>query len=172
LGLGWEPPKGAKDDYDLDVTLLPYAQDGTLFADWVCFYNNMDTGWAKHTADVRDGVGSIAGTQDDEQITLPDLSKIPPEVHHFAVVVTIYEAEKRHQNFGDLTFAFIRVEDPDKIMEAKQGELTADMFFDCHGMLFGVFTRKGPAWAFEFKAEGGPQWKDLDTIQNEKYVVQ
>ena len=49
---------------------------------------------------------SIEG--DDEQIQI-DLSKVPANIEKIAFTVTIYEAEARHQNFGQVSNAYVRV---------------------------------------------------------------
>ena len=48
------------------------------------------------------------GNSDDEQIII-DFTKIPPEVEKIAVCVSIYDAENNHQNFGQVSSAYIRV---------------------------------------------------------------
>ena len=49
-----------------------------------------------------------AGDGDDEQIKIT-LSSSPAEITKIAFTVTIYEAEQRRQNFGQVNNAFIRI---------------------------------------------------------------
>ncbi len=48
------------------------------------------------------------GDGDDEQIRI-DLSKVPANIERIAFTVTIYDAETRRQNFGQVSNAFIRL---------------------------------------------------------------
>ncbi len=57
-----------------------------------------------HQGDNLTGIGD----GDDEQIKV-DLSKVPDSVTKIAFTVTIYEAEQRRQNFGQVNNAFIRI---------------------------------------------------------------
>ena len=50
------------------------------------------------------------GDDDDEQIVI-DLNKIPPEYDSIVLAVNIYRAEDRHQHFGMIKNAFIRLVD-------------------------------------------------------------
>ena len=45
---------------------------------------------------------------DDEVIKI-NLQKVPTDVHKIVITVTIHEAAGRHQNFGQVQNAFIRV---------------------------------------------------------------
>lgn len=57
-----------------------------------------------HTGDNRTGEGE----GDDEQLVV-DLKKVPADVHKIAITVTIYDAEGRSQNFGQVGNAFVRL---------------------------------------------------------------
>jgi tellurium resistance protein TerD len=50
------------------------------------------------------------GDGDDEQIMV-DLTKIPSNIHRIAFTVTIYDAVRKMQNFGQVSNAFIRIVD-------------------------------------------------------------
>ena len=51
-----------------------------------------------------------AGEGDDEQIVI-ELDKVPAQYDRIVVVVNIFRAEARHQHFGMIENAFIRIVD-------------------------------------------------------------
>ncbi len=110
VGLGWDPNKyDGGYDFDLDASAFILGANGKVAKDEdFVFYNNPD--WRDHTVwstgDDRTGGNSEEG--DDEQIFI-DFTKIPPEVDKIAITVTIHEAEERHQNFGQVSNAYVRV---------------------------------------------------------------
>ena len=108
IGLGWDTNKydGGK-DFDLDSSVfLLGANNKVASDDDFVFYGNLKhkSGAVEHMGDNLTG----AGEGDDEQIKI-DLSKVPAEVEKIDFTVTIYEAEERKQNFGQVENAFIRV---------------------------------------------------------------
>ena len=110
IGLGWDVNKyDGGSDFDLDAAafLLSGAGKVASDADFV-FYGNLKhaSGSVEHLGDNLTG----AGEGDDEQIKV-DLSAVPASVEKIDFTVTIYEAEERHQNFGQVSNAFIRVVD-------------------------------------------------------------
>lgn len=175
IGLGWDNVPG--EEMDLDVTLIPRRADGSPIQDDVCYYGKLQTTWAMHSPDERTGEGTLDegqldavfrsslpdGANDDERIVIPDMSKVPAEVVSFDIVVTIYDAAKTGQNFGRLTMAYVRIEDPDGIISPHKYELTADDLFVETGVLLATFSRKGPTWVMEAKGEAGGRWNSLET---------
>ena len=70
------------------------------------FYGNLESsdGAVRHTGDNRTGDGD-----GDDEVILLDLSKVPADVKKIAITVTIYDAQARHQNFGQVSNAYVRV---------------------------------------------------------------
>ncbi len=108
VGLGWDV--NAYDtggDFDLDGAAFLLTDSGRVSdaKDFV-FYGNLShpSGSVLHMGDNLTG----AGDGDDEQIRV-DLTKVPASVTRIAFTVTIYEAETRHQNFGQVSNAFVRI---------------------------------------------------------------
>ena len=56
------------------------------------------------------------GEGDDEQIMI-DLSKVPANIERIAFTVTIYDAEARRQNFGQVSNSYIRLVDESNEVE-------------------------------------------------------
>ena len=110
VGLGWDVntfDSGA--DFDLDAAVFMTGADGKCpSAPEFIFYGNLEhpSGAVKHMGDNLTGEGD----GDDEQITV-DLTKIPANVERIAFTVTIYDAETRRQNFGQVSNAYIHIQD-------------------------------------------------------------
>ena len=112
IGLGWDPNKYSGGfDFDLDASVFCCASNGKCRDDRdFIFYGNLDSadGSVHHTGDDRTGGNSDEG--DDEQIII-DLSKVSSNIDKIAITATIYEADKRGQNFGQVSNAYIRLVD-------------------------------------------------------------
>lgn len=108
IGLGWDIKSyDGGSDFDLDASAFLLDANGkcTKETDFI-FYNNLQSpcGSVLHTGDNRTGEGE----GDDEQLVV-DLKKVPADVHRIAITVTIYDAEGRSQNFGQVGNAFVRL---------------------------------------------------------------
>lgn len=89
--------------------------------------------------------GSSEG--DDETITV-DLERVPSDVEEIIFVVSIYDAEKRKQNFGQVRNSFIRVYDEASAGEICKYELDEDFSVETC-VEFGRLYRRDGAWKFE-----------------------
>lgn len=126
VGLGWDINRyDGNADFDLDASAFLTGANGkcTCSGDFV-FYNNLEhpSGAVKHMGDNRTGDGE----GDDEQIFV-DLSKIPANIERIAVTVTIFDAEKRRQNFGQVSNAYCRMVNDDtgeEIIRYESGEVS------------------------------------------------
>ena len=74
------------------------------------FYNNLVSPDSDQSIKLLGDNRTGEGEGDDEGIIV-DLRKVPTEVAKVVVTVTIYEAAKRKQNFGQVTNAYIRLVD-------------------------------------------------------------
>ena len=108
VGLGWDTNRysgGA--DFDLDAAAFVCGENGKVQsdADFV-FYNNLKhaSGAVTHTGDNLTGEG-----EGDDEVLLINFSKMPANVSKIAITVTIHDAENRHQNFGQVSNAFVRI---------------------------------------------------------------
>ena len=108
VGLGWDVNQydgGA--DFDLDASAFLLGTNGKVRKDEdFIFYGNLDSqdGSVHHTGDNLPGEGE----GDDEVLTI-DFTKVPADVDKIAITVTIYEAQVRKQNFGQVSNAYVRV---------------------------------------------------------------
>ncbi|MBR3458744.1 MAG: TerD family protein, partial [Selenomonadaceae bacterium] len=110
VGLGWDVNKYSGGyDFDLDAAAFLLGPNGkvTSDADFV-FYNNLKhaSGSVMHMGDNLTG----SGEGDDEQIKV-DLAKVPANIDKIDFTVTIYDADVRQQNFGQVSNAFIHIVD-------------------------------------------------------------
>lgn len=146
VGLGWDINQfdtgGA---FDLDAAAFLLGDNGKASAseDFV-FYGNLThpTGCVQHLGDNLTG----AGDGDDEQIKV-DLSKVPAAITKIAFTVTIYEAEQRRQNFGQVSNAFIRIYNEENGEELVRYDLGEDFSIET-AVVFGELYKNGDEWKF------------------------
>jgi len=105
-------------------------------------------GSVKHSGDNLTGEG--AG--DDEQIHI-DLSKVPADVHKVLVVVNIYQAEQRKQDFGMISSAYIRIVNGQNQQELVRFNLTDD-YSGMTALITGEIYRNGSEWKFNAIGQG------------------
>ena len=110
IGLGWDAkdPNVAGADFDLDASIFAVNSAEKVISDkYFVFYGNLQSpdGAIVHQGDNLTG----AGDGDDEQIVV-DVTKLPVDVSKLVVAVTIYDADKRNQNFGAVSNAVVRAE--------------------------------------------------------------
>lgn len=110
VGLGWDPNEyDSGYDFDLDASAFLLNSRGKVNSDDdFVFYGNQChySGAVKSSGDDQSGGNSEEG--DDEQLII-DFSKIPANVDRIAITVTIYDAQARRQNFGQVSNAYVRI---------------------------------------------------------------
>lgn len=152
VGLGWDTNKydGGK-DFDLDASafLLGAASKVRSDQDFV-FYNNSQggSGSVTYLGDNRTGEGE----GDDEQIKI-DLSKVPVEVEKIAFTITIYEAQQRNQNFGQVSNAFARILNETTGEELIRYDLGEDFSIET-AVVVGELYRYNGEWKFSAIGSG------------------
>jgi tellurium resistance protein TerD len=152
VGLGWDTNKydgGA--DFDLDAAAFLLDASGKVASqeDFV-FYGNLKhpSGAVQHLGDNRTGDGE----GDDEQIKV-DLSLVPANIEKVAFTATIYEAEQRLQNFGQVSNAFIRICNEITGEELTRYDLCEDFSIET-AVLFGELYRHNGEWKFNAIGSG------------------
>ncbi len=152
VGLGWDVNKydgGA--DFDLDAAAFLLGENGqTPTTDEFVFYGNLKhkSGAVEHMGDNLTGEGD----GDDEQIVV-NLQKIPANVVRIAFTVTIYEAEERRQNFGQVSNAYIRIVDSDTNRELIRYDLGEDFSIET-AVVVGEIYRHNGEWKFNAIGSG------------------
>lgn len=157
IGLGWDEvkqsrgffaPKPQPIDCDASAILL---QNGKLMGkkDLVYFGNlRHSSGAIMHMGDNLTG----AGDGDDEQIMV-ELNRLPECYDRIVIVVNIYEAVARKQQFGLIQNAFIRLVDANKGTEMYKYNLTED-YSGKTAMIFGEVYRHNGEWKFSAIGQG------------------
>ena len=151
VGLGWDVRTTTGTDFDLDASAIMVKADGKVVSDsHFIFFNNKTSpeGSVEHTGDNLTG----AGEGDDESIKV-DLVAVPAEVDKIVFPVSVYEAEQRSQNFGQVRNAFIRVVNQQGSTEIARYDLTEDASTET-AMVFGELYRNGAEWKFRAIGQG------------------
>lgn len=152
IGLGWDTNKydgGSSFDLDAAAFLLGGSGKVNSDADFI-FYGNLKhaSGSVEHLGDNLTG----AGEGDDEEIKI-DLSKVPEGIEKIDFTVTIYEAEERKQNFGQVENAFIRVVNVTTNEELIRYDLGEDFSIETAVVIGELYRNKGE-WKFNAIGSG------------------
>jgi tellurium resistance protein TerD len=157
VGLGWDERTTTGAAFDLDASALLVGENGRVLSDThFVFYGNLQfpagateqSAWVFHTGDVLDG--SAEG--DDESIIV-NLAALGPEVTRIVFPVSIYDADVRAQNFGQVMNAYIRIVDETTSAELVRYDLTEDYSTET-AMIFGEVYRNGTDWKFRAVGQG------------------
>jgi tellurium resistance protein TerD len=152
VGLGWDVNQfDTGGDFDLDASAFLLGDNGrtTSSNDFVFFGNKRhSSGCVEHLGDNLTGVGD----GDDEQIKI-DLSRVPDSISRIAFTVTIYEADERRQNFGQINNAFIRIYDEAKGQELLRYDLSEDFSIET-ATVFGELYKHNGEWKFNAIGSG------------------
>ncbi len=152
VGLGWDVnafDTGAAFDLDAAAFLLTDSGKVASSDDFVFYGNHKDpSGSVQHLGDNTTG----AGDGDDEQIKI-NLTTLPPTVTRIAFTVTIYEAEARKQNFGQVSNSFIRIYNEANGEEILRYDLGEDFSIET-ASVFGELYKNGDEWKFNAIGSG------------------
>jgi tellurium resistance protein TerD len=151
VGLGWDLRTTTGTDFDLDASALVLDASGKIVSDQhFVFFNNLRTpdGGVEHTGDNTTG----AGEGDDEQINVT-FGALPAEAERVAFAVSIYDADSRGQNFGQVRNAYIRVLNQGDRSEMARYDLSEDASMET-AMVFGELYRSGADWKFRAVGQG------------------
>jgi tellurium resistance protein TerD len=127
VGLGWDiNVTDTGGDFDIDASLFLLNSNEKLVSEQhFIFYNNLASPDPEQSVQQRGDNRTGAGEGDDEIIDV-NLKTIPKEIEKIAIAVTIHEAEKRHQNFGQVSNAFVRIVNCQNEEEIIRYDLTED----------------------------------------------
>lgn len=151
VGLGWDPRTTSGDPFDLDASALLLGADGKVRSqDDFIFYNQLA---AKDNSVVHQGDNRTGqGDGDDEQILI-DFSLLPADVDRVVIVVSIDQADARHQNFGQVRDAYCRVVNQDTDAEVVRYDLSEDAAAET-SMIFAEVYRNRGEWKFRAIGQG------------------
>jgi len=151
VGLGWDARTTSGTDFDLDASALLVDANSKILSDqYFIFFNNLTSpdGSVEHTGDNLTGEGE----GDDEMIKV-NLVGVPQEAAKIVFAVSIYDAESRAQNFGQVRNAFIRVVNQAGGSEIARYDLSEDASTET-AMIFGEVYRNGAEWKFRAVGQG------------------
>ena len=152
IGLGWDTNKYRGGyDFDLDVTAFLLKGDNKVSSnqDFV-YYGNLQhlSGSVEHMGD--NLIGGTGG--DDEQIKV-DLSRVPDDIERIAIAVTIYDADNRNQNFGQVSNAYIHIGDTTTNTELLRYDLEEEFSYETTMVVGEIYRYKGE-WKFNAVGSG------------------
>ncbi len=152
VGLGWDTNqyRGGY-DFDLDATVFLLKGDNKVSSnhDFI-YYGNLrhSSGGVEHMGDNLTG----GNDGDDEQIKV-ELDKVPDSLERIAIAVTIYDADKRNQNFGQVNNAYIRIVDTASGKELLRYDLGEDFSVETAVVVGEIYRYKGE-WKFNAIGSG------------------
>ncbi len=171
VGLGWDEvqkkrrlfSKQEEEDIDCDASAILCGANGKIIPGNVeshcVYFGNLthSSGAIVHQGDNLTG----AGEGDDEQIMV-NLPQVPLNIAKIVFVVNIYDASVRHQHFGMIKNAFIRLVDLDTNTEICRYDLSSN-YDNMTGLVVGEIYRRDNEW--KFSAIGQPV-REASRLQN------
>lgn len=157
VGLGWDTKKyDGGYDFDLDASAFLLGADGKVRKDEdFIFYGNLESsdGSVRHTGDNLTGEGD-----GDDEVLIIKFSKIPADIQKIAITVTIYDAQVRRQNFGQVSNAYVRVariaDENDTVgSEVLKFDLVEEFSIETALVVCEIY-RKGNEWKFNAVGAG------------------
>ena len=152
VGLGWDVNAfDSGSDFDLDAAAFMCGANGKCPTEKeFIFYGNLvhSSEAVKHMGDNRTGVGE----GDDEQIEI-NLTKIPANIERIAFTATIYDADVRKQNFGQVSNAYIRIVDESNNQELIRYDLGEDFSIET-AVVVGELYKHNGEWKFNAIGSG------------------
>ena len=157
VGLGWDTNRYSGGyDFDLDACAFLLGANGKVRKDEdFVFYGNLQdpSGAVTHTGDSLAG-----GSGGDDETLFIDFTKVPADVEKIAITVTIYEAQERRQNFGQVSNAYVRVarrsSESDTVgIEELRYDLGEDFSIETALVVCEIY-RSGATWRFNAVGAG------------------
>lgn len=149
IGLGWDPVKSfLGPDMDIDASVICIKENGSCES--VVYYGDLThrSGSIKHYGDNLTGDGD----GDDEQIEI-QLDRVPADISRLAVIINIYSAYSRHQNFGKVKNCFVHASDIDSGKELVYYDIDGN-FDGKTGIFVADIYRHNGEWKFKAIGEG------------------
>lgn len=144
IGLGWDiNATDTGDDFDLDASVFLLNANEKLISDQhFIFYNNLTSPEpeksVKHMGDNLTGAG-----EGDDEVIIVDLRKVPSDINRIVITVTIHEADKRKQNFGQVRNAFVRLVDVETKNEVLRYDLEEDFSIETALIMTEIYRKNG-----------------------------
>lgn len=153
VGLGWDPVKSgifSSRNFDIDASVI--AMDKNDREIDVLYYGKTSI---FHKALVHHGDNLTGEGDGDDEVIEMDLNAIPKEVNRLAVIINIYEAYSKGQNFSQVNNCYVHVVDPKSGKELVRYNISDD---STYGKETGIFVadiyRRDKEWKFKALGQG------------------
>ena len=146
IGLGWDiNVTDTGEDFDIDGSIFLLDNNEKLISDkHFIFYNNLTSPDPDKSIQQRGDNRTGAGEGDDEVIDV-NLKTVPDNIVKIVLTVTIHEADKRKQNFGQVSNAFVRIVNCENEEEIIRYDLTEDFSVET-ALIMAELYRKDGEW--------------------------
>lgn len=146
IGLGWDiNVTDTGGDFDIDGSIFLLNNNEKLISDkHFIFYNNLTSPDPDKSIQLKGDNRTGAGEGDDEGIDI-NLKTVPSDVAKVVLTVTIHEADKRKQNFGQVSNAFVRIVNCENEEEIIRYDLTEDFSVET-ALIMAELYRKDGEW--------------------------
>lgn len=151
VGLGWDPVRGgffSSSNMDIDASVICIDEKGRYES--VVYYGALmhRSGAIKHYGDNLTGDGD----GDDEQIEI-QLDEVPANISRLAIIINIYNAYSRHQDFGKVKNCFVHASDLDSGRELVRYDVDGN-YNGKTGIFVADIYRHNGEWKFKAIGEG------------------
>lgn len=149
IGLGWDPVKKFfGPQMDIDASVICIDENG--HKENVVYYGNLrhSSGAIRHYGDNLTGDGD----GDDEQIEIR-LDDVPEGISRLSIIINIYDAYGRHQDFGKVKNCFVHASDLDTGVELVRYDIDGN-FDGKTGIFVADIYRYNGEWKFKAIGEG------------------
>ncbi len=162
VGLGWDPVKSLfrrESAIDIDSSVICIDKDGKK--EDVIYYGNLihRSHSIEHYGDNLTGDGD----GDDEQIEIR-LDEVPERIEKLAIIINIFEAHSRNQDFGKVRNCFVHVDDMDTGKELIRYDIDGN-FDGKTGIFVADVYRYNGEWKFKAIGEGVNVKKISDMVR-------
>jgi tellurium resistance protein TerD len=154
VGLGWDVNlTDSGGDFDLDASIFMLGSNEKIVSEkHFIFYNNPKSPDSNSSVEYMGDNRTGAGEGEDEVI-LVNLTKVPNDVQKLVFTVTIYEADQRKQNFGQVSNAFVRLVDVKTKNEILRYDLAEDYSIET-ALIMAELYRKDGTWRMSAVGSG------------------
>lgn len=140
---------GSHYQIDIDASAILLQNDKYMQGDLVYYGNkHHSSGAINHSGDNLTGEGD-----GDDEVIVVNLVKVPSNINKIVFVVNIYDCVNRHQHFGMISNAYIRIVDPKTNKELCKYNLTDD-YSKCTAIYVAELYRYNNEWKFSAIGDG------------------
>lgn len=149
IGMGW---RGANSSLEVDFSAFLLAQNSKVTKDEdLIFYGN-PTGPNQSISVLSNNKQVYSGVADQAQLAV-SLKNVPPHYDRIPFALTIYDGEKRGQNFSQLDDTYIRIVDPANGLEIIRFNIGKSFTVET-AIIVGELYRYNGEWKFNALGSG------------------